>query len=425
MVRRRFGEIVTVADASESRGFLWVLCKSCDQASRLDPGHILSLLRADISLNETERRFRCQTKVQSSKCRRRDRRLGTAWVGLEADTYTGGQSVMSIKALRYWIDISLLAVVALAASSRSFAVDQPSDTPVWLSPYVGEGEGQIAQVVLQRARALYFQKVRSGVVRNPCYFAMDATRPNDLSDGELGPRFYIICESGRSFRAISAGHGGGRDLQGIADFANGRRCAKNFGNAMDSRLTAGGTYLTGETKMSFKGYYRASSKEDAVLIRSFVQFDGEGEVANARQREIGGHAAELLQNVCLRKDPHSAYADRDGYVPFGQLEDYAGGRSDGCTSWSASDAGQIIAMVKDDPTTLYIYPEAADIDAVTQAVRAGESLSRAGLYWNASCLKEIGSPKFWPKETLEPVLAQYNKDHPAPPERPPPHCKGQ
>jgi hypothetical protein len=319
----------------------------------------------------------------------------------------------------------LIVVIALASSARSFAVEQPSDIPAWLAPNVGEGEGQIAQVVLQRARALYFQKVRAGVVRNPCYFAMDATRPHDLGDGRLGPRFYVICESGRSFRAISAGHGGGRNLKGIADFANAKRCAKNFGNAMDSRLTAGGAYITRETKTSFKGYYRASAKHDAVLIRSFIQFDGEGEAANARQREIGGHPAELLRNVCLRKDPHSSYADRDGYVPFGQLEDYTGGRSNGCTSWSPSDAGQIVAMVKDDPTTLYIYPESADIDAVRQAVEAGRSLSRTGLYWNASCLKEIGSPKFWSKKTLEPILSQYDKDHPPPPQRPPPICKGQ
>ena len=255
-----------------------------------------------------------------------------------------------------------MMVIALSTSSRSFAVEQPPDIAAWLSPKVGEGEGQIAQVVLQRARALYLQKVRAGVVRNPCYFAMDATRPHDTADGKLGPRFYVICESGRSFRAISAGHGGGRNLKGIADFANGKRCAKNFGNAMDSRLTAGGAYVTAETKTSFKGYYRASAKQDAVLIRSFVQFDGEGEAANARQREIGGHAAELLRNVCLRKDPQSSYADRDGYVPFGQLEEYANGRSNGCTSWSPSDAGQIIAMVKEHPTTLYIYPEAADIE---------------------------------------------------------------
>ena len=39
--------------------------------------------------------------------------------------------------------------------------------------------------------------------------------------------------------------------------------------------------------------------------------------------------------------------------------------------------------------------------------------------------KEIGSPKFWSKKALEPVLAKYNKDHPLPPQRPPPICKGQ
>jgi hypothetical protein len=322
------------------------------------------------------------------------------------------------------VKIFSLIVTALLASSRSFAAGQVSDVPAWLRAHVGDGEGQIAQVVLQRGRALYFQKVREGVVRNPCYFAMDATRPNNSSDGKLGGRFYVICESDRSFRAISAGHGGGRDLKGIADFANGKRCAKNFGNAMDSKLTAGGAYVTGETKTSFKGYYRTSANQDAVLLRSFVQFDGEGQTANARERAIGGHAAELLSNVCLRKDPHSPYADPDGYVPFGKLVDYAGGRSDGCTSWSPSNAGQIIPMMKDKPTTLYIYPESDDIAAAAKAIKTGRSLSQAGLYWNASCLKEIGAPKFWSKETLEPILTQYEKNHPAPPQRPTPICNG-
>jgi hypothetical protein len=315
-----------------------------------------------------------------------------------------------------------IIVIASSASARSLTAEQPSDVPAWLKAHVGEGEGQIAQVVLQRARALYLKKVRDGAVKNPCYFAMDATRPNDLGNGKLGRRFYVICESDRSFRAIPAGHGGGRDLKGIVNFADGRGCAKNFSNALDSRLTAGGAYVTGETKTSFKGYYRTSANHDAVLIRSFIQFDGEGETANARQREIGGHPAEILKNVCLRKDPRSPYANSDGYVPFGTLVEYAGGRSDGCTSWSPSDAAQIIAMMKDNPTTLYIYPESHDIEAVTQAVKAGRSLSSAGLYWNASCLRQIGSPKFWPKQTLEPILAQYKKDHPAGPQRPPPIC---
>ena len=94
-------------------------------------------------------------------------------------------------------------VIALSALlPRSFAAEQASDVPAWLRAHIGEGEGQIAQVVLQRARALYFQKVHEGVVRNPCYFAMDATRPNGLSDG--GRRLNVIYESDRSFRAISS-----------------------------------------------------------------------------------------------------------------------------------------------------------------------------------------------------------------------------
>jgi hypothetical protein len=317
-----------------------------------------------------------------------------------------------------------MTVVVLAASPRAFAAGQPADIPAWLQARVGEGEGQIAPIVLQRARALYLQKVREGLVKNRCYFAMDATRPHDLGDGKVGARFYVICESDRLFRAVSAGHGGGRDLKGIADFGNGKQCAKNFGNALDSFLMAGGAYVTGETKTSFKGYYRTSTNREAALVRSFVQFDGEGETANARQREIGGHPAALLRHVCLRKDPQNAYADQNGYVPFGELEVYANGRSDGCTSWSPSDAGQIIAIMKDNPTTLYIYPQAADIDAVARAVKAGRALPE-GLYWNASCLKEIGAPKFWSREALEPILARYNKDHPKPPQQPPPICTGQ
>ena len=86
---------------------------------------------------------------------------------------------------------------ALAGLSRSFAAEVPWVVPDWLQTHVGEGDGQIAPVVLQRARALYLKKVREGAVNNPCYFAMDATRP-----GGLGRRFYVICEADRTFRAV-------------------------------------------------------------------------------------------------------------------------------------------------------------------------------------------------------------------------------
>jgi hypothetical protein len=137
--------------------------------------------------------------------------------------------------------VSLNVIVAVSGSPRSFAVEQPTGVPAWLQAHVGEGEGQIAPVVLQRARALYLKKVSDGAVKNPCYFAMDATRP-----GGFARRFYVICEADRSFRAIPTGHGNGRNLQGIANFANGIECAKNFSNAMDSKLTTGGAYVTAE-----------------------------------------------------------------------------------------------------------------------------------------------------------------------------------
>lgn len=304
----------------------------------------------------------------------------------------------------------LCVIGAFAGPSRSSAADGAGDIPAWLRAHIGEGEDEIAPVVLQRARALYLQKAREGAARNSCYFAMDATRPNDM--GGSGHRFYIICESSHSFRAISAGHGGGRNLGGIANFANGRRCIKNFGNAMDSDLTAGGAYVTSEMKTTFKGYYRVSGGE-AAFVRAFLQFDGEGETANARERRIGGHAAVVLKGLCLMKNPNSPYANPEGYVPRGTLVEYPGGRSDGCTSWAPTAARQIMAMVRDNPTTLYIYPEAADIRA------AGR-----GAYWNASCLREIGSPRFWPRERLEPLIAEYKETHPAPPPRPIPICKG-
>ena len=201
--------------------------------------------------------------------------------------------------------VSLVIVGALAGWPRSFAAEQPSDIPAWLQAHVGTGEGQITQVVLQRGRALYLQKVSAGAVNNPCYFAKDATRP-----AGMGRRFYVICEADRTFRAISSGHGNGRNLKGIANFANGIRCAKNFSKAEGSKLTTGGAYVTAETRPSFKGYYRVSGKKTA-LVRSFLQFEGEGDTANARERAIGGHPAVLLHGLCRRKDPESPYADKD------------------------------------------------------------------------------------------------------------------
>jgi len=313
--------------------------------------------------------------------------------------------------------VALVFVVTAWSWHRSFAAELPWLVPAWLQAHVGEGEGQIAQVVLQRARALYLKKVSESEINNPCYLAMDATRP-----GGFGRRFYVICEGSRTFRAVPSGHGTGINLEGIANFANDIRCAKNFSDARDSKLTTGGSYMTAEITTSFKGYYRASGGELVPLIRSFVQFDGKGDTANARRRAIGGHPGIIVSAVCRMKAPGNPYADDGGYVPFGKLIEYGAGRSNGCTSWYPTDSEWILALVENKPTTLYIYPESTDIVSVARAVQAGQSPARAGLYWNASCLKEIGFPNFWPRETLEPALMKYREDHSAPPPQPLPLC---
>jgi hypothetical protein len=158
------------------------------------------------------------------------------------------------------------------------------------------------------------------------------------------------------------------------------------------------------------------------IRRGVADLDGEGDTANARSRAIGGHPGVIVSPVCRMKAPGNPYADDEGYVPLGKLIDYGAGRSNGCTSWPPAVSEWILALVKDRPTTLYIYPESTDIVAVARAVKAGQSPARAGLYWNASCLKEIGFPNFWPSETLEPALMKFREDHPPSPPQPLPLC---
>ena len=317
--------------------------------------------------------------------------------------------------------IAVMILFALSMPLPSEAAAQGSDIPAWLQKHVGTGEGQIAPIVLQRARALYQQKRRTGEVRNPCYFAKDATRPSTTRGGQPGRRFYIICEKEKTFRTASSGYGNGRKLR-RADFSNGRQCARNFSNAEGSKLTMGGSYVTAETRTSFKGYHLQSGKR-RPFHRTFLLFDGEGETENARERAIGGHPAVFLRWECRYRNPKSPYADDDGYVPYGKLVNYTGGRSNGCTTWSPSDSREVLALAEGNPTTLYIYPESRDINAVANAVKSGTALSRAGLYWNAECLKSIGTPRFWPKKKLQPVINEWRSSLPKQPPLVLPICK--
>ena len=319
------------------------------------------------------------------------------------------------------LKIAVVLSMLLAGTALSHAEEASSDIPAWLKAHVGTANGKIAPIVLERARALYQKKKKEGTVKNPCYFAMDATRPSTLASGKIGRRFYTICEEEKTFRAVSSGYGNGRKLR-RANFANGRQCARNFSNAEGSKLTTGGSYVTAETRTSFKGYYRRSGKR-TPLLRTFLLFDGEGDTANARERAIGGHPAIFLRWKCRYKHTKSPYADKKGYVPYGNLVNYTGGRSNGCTTWSPAESKQILALVEGNPTTLYIYPESGDINAVVKAVKGKKSLAKAGLYWNTACLRNIRAPKFWPKETLQPIINEWRQSLPKREFRELPICK--
>ncbi|WP_294230332.1 murein L,D-transpeptidase catalytic domain family protein [uncultured Shimia sp.] len=318
-------------------------------------------------------------------------------------------------------NVGLSALVVATLSAPLAAANSSTDIPKWLNKHVGTDDGKIAPVVLQRARALYQEKRRTGGIKNDCYFAMDATRPSTASNGSALPRFYVICEKAKTFKAVSSGYGNGRKLA-KANFSNGRQCARNFSNAEGSKLTSGGAYVTAESRTSFKGYYQSGSGKKPFL-RTFLLFDGEGETSNARERAIGGHRAMFLRWQCRMEKPQSTHADADGFVPFGKLVEYTSGRSNGCTTWSKPATQDILKIADGNPTTLYIYPSSKDINAVAKAIQRGKSPQQAGHYWNAGCLKTIGVPKFWPKKTLQPIINEWRDSLPKQPPLELPLCK--
>ncbi len=320
-----------------------------------------------------------------------------------------------------FLKLVLLGALAIPLSAPVHAAKLTSEIPAWLQRHVGAGEGQIAPVVLQRARALYQKQVSKSRVRNPCYMAMDATRPSTSSNGKPAKRYYVICEGQKTFWAVSSGYGNGRKLP-KANFANGRECARHFSNALDSKLTMGGEYLTAEARTSHKGYIRQSG-QSMPFNRTFLVFDGMGEASNARDRAIGGHMAAFVRWQCRKTAPQSQYADKEGFIRLGKLIDYTSGRSNGCTTWSEDVSRRILSLVDGNRTTLYIYPESRDINAVAKAVSKGVAPASQGAYWNASCLKAIGAPKFWPKRQLEPIIKKWRRSLPASVPRDLPLCR--
>ena len=218
------------------------------------------------------------------------------------------------------LTVAVVISVAIPGAPLLLAAEQTPELPGWLRAHVGTGEGQIAPIVLQRARALYWRKVSEGAVKNPCYLSMDATRPSAVAQAaELGRRFYIICEADQIVPRGFVGLWQRPKTAAREFFANGRQCAKNFSNAEGSKLTTGGAYVTAEDKDVVQRLLPPIGQEVRPSYRTFLLFDGEGDTANARERAIGGHpAVGFLKWRCRYKNPKSPYADEKGYVPYGE-----------------------------------------------------------------------------------------------------------
>ena len=74
------------------------------------------------------------------------------------------------------------------------------------------------------------------------------------------------------------------------------------------KLTTGGAYVTGKEILFQRLLSRLVGKLVA-LSRSFVQFDGKGDAANARRRAIGGHPAVIVREYVSERVRQIPYAN--------------------------------------------------------------------------------------------------------------------
>jgi len=163
----------------------------------------------------------------------------------------------------------LVGTVVVWGTAASLATEQPSDVPAWLRSHIGEGEGQIAQVVLQRARALYLKRWPQASSKIHAILPWTRRAPR----GQIGESGFTRSAklSGRFVRP----HGSWQrpQHQGRRDFANGKECAREFRQCAGSYLT---TAAPIDARRKPRSKLLSQLREtDAVLMRSFVQFDGE------------------------------------------------------------------------------------------------------------------------------------------------------
>lgn len=275
-----------------------------------------------------------------------------------------------------------------AAAPRSMGIS--AQAPSWLNVHVGLGKDQIAPVVLERARKSHMDSKS----KNPCYIAMDATIAHATSSeqtdgmGATNNRAYLICEEQKIFFPFSSGHGSGAKIEGLK-LGNPRECARNFGNAMGSSLTAGGRFMTGKAHNFYKGEVGVHDGEHKSFCRWFMDFEGVGENSNARDRDLGLHPAVLGKKGCYKVENLPGKDEFGQRYYFNQWNYYYDGRSNGCISTTDDVSHTIMGIADNKPMSIYIYPEKKDIESL----KSPDSQT----YWSKECLDKIKSENVMPK----------------------------
>jgi len=134
---------------------------------------------------------------------------------------------------------------------------------------------------------------------------------------------------------------------------------QEFSNAMDSKLTTGGPYVTDETVTRFKAItaadrantWRSTARSCSSTARATRQMRDRAPSVDSGRGVAGG---------CLRKDADSPTPTRT--ATFRSARWLICGRPQQWLHQLVASDARIIPMMK-EPAALYIYPESRDIDA--------------------------------------------------------------
>ena len=149
---------------------------------------------------------RCAASTASSTTSPRSRPAPSSGSEDECEPIDGEVTRCALMSLLLHVaGLIIIVVVALSGSPALLPWSNGQDIPAWLQgPCWGWRRPDRKCGLAAGACALPAESERRWG-KNPCYFAMDATRA-----GGVGRRFYMVCEADQTFRAVPSGHGNGR-----------------------------------------------------------------------------------------------------------------------------------------------------------------------------------------------------------------------